>query len=400
MLFLAQVVLFPCPFLLLLANLVYKGFPRLRLVAVGTSGIVIPICRQDGVFPHVRKEQSMACWPENWEQIFSVPAVRAGFPIVAVDVGNNRSKLGYYGMEELQRGQQCRSELSLPNDPAQWDEVGSWIEARERVGGWWIATVNRPASTELIDWIRTHRPAEPIILLTASDVPLPVSLPRRDMVGIDRLVDAVAARYLRHGPHPVVVVDMGSAITVDLLSAQGVFEGGAILPGLGLSARALYEFTDMLPLIDLATLAEPPPPVGKNTLAAMASGLFWGALGAIRELAERMVPGSAETVEVILTGGSSLLFSRLLNQPQAMPDWPFLGGDPSYLRAASPLPGQTAVESEKARGSGQESRGRSRFLFRHVGHLTLLGIALTAASVLAETGEIGSGVQSLAGVPA
>ena len=96
------------------------------------------------------------------------------------------------------------------------------------------------------------------------------------MVGIDRLVDAVAVNRLREPGRAAVIVDVGTAITVDLVAADGAFLGGSILPGLAMSARAMHEFTDLLPLVDVSELSEPPPALGTATEEAMRSGLFWG----------------------------------------------------------------------------------------------------------------------------
>ena len=108
------------------------------------------------------------------------------------------------------------------------------------------------------------------------------------MVGIDRLLAAVAANRLRNPKRPAVIVDLGTAITVDLVDAEGVFRGGAILPGIAISARAMHDYTDLLPHIPMAELEEPPPALGRATVPAMRSGLYWGAVGAVRELIERL----------------------------------------------------------------------------------------------------------------
>jgi type III pantothenate kinase len=174
--------------------------------------------------------------------------------------------------------------------------------------------------------------------LAAGDLPLRVAVPRPDMVGVDRLLDAVAANRLRDASRPAVVVDVGTAITVDAVSADGVFLGGAILPGIGMSARALHEFTDLLPLIDVeqasSLLGESsrvrathqpqpmavrcthptslPPAVGRDTEAAMRSGLFWGAVGAIRELVARVADDAGSQPQVFLTGGAGPAVADLL----------------------------------------------------------------------------------------
>ena len=83
-----------------------------------------------------------------------------------------------------------------------------------------------------------------------------------------------------------------------------------------MSARALHEFTDLLPRIDMAELAEPPPALGTATVAAMRSGLFWGAVGAVRQLVEQMIGGHhvpmVDDAEVFLTGGAGPVVAQLM----------------------------------------------------------------------------------------
>jgi type III pantothenate kinase len=239
-------------------------------------------------------------------------------PLVAVDVGNARIKLGLFAGG-------CRAEIPEPvrvlpllDDAPQPDRIAPWLadEGRQPLA-WWIASVNRPAATRLIDWLGEHRRQDRVMLLASGDLPLTVGLERPDMVGIDRLVDAVAANRLREVGRAAVIVDVGTAITVDLVSAEGAFCGGAILPGIQMSARALHEFTDLLPLVDAAELSMPPAAVGTATVAAMKSGLFWGAVGAIRQLVDefgKAAPG--RRAQVFLTGGAAEGVAELLG-PEA-----------------------------------------------------------------------------------
>lgn len=239
--------------------------------------------------------------------------------IIAVDIGNARIKLGLFAGDCATGLPEPLQSLPLQDNSPDFDAVEGWLAqsagtARHK-RAWWIASVNRPAATRLIDWLRDHRPADRIVLLAAGDLPLEVRLERPDMVGIDRLVDAVAVNRLRDGGRAAVIVDVGSAITVDLLSAKGEFLGGAILPGLQMTARAMHEFTDLLPLVDTSDLASAPPALGTGTVAAMESGIFWGAVGAIRELIERL-PGDAaindQRPQVFLTGGAGASVAELL----------------------------------------------------------------------------------------
>ncbi len=230
--------------------------------------------------------------------------------LIAVDIGNARIKLGLFLGDCAAESPEPSKTLSVTGDELELDAIGPWLDrAASQPQSWWIASVNRPTATRLIDWLREHRPDDRITLLAAGDLPLTVRLERPDMVGIDRLVDAVAVNRLREADRSAVIVDMGTAITVDLVSADGAFCGGAILPGLQMAARALHEFTDLLPLIDMSELTAPPPALGVTTLSAMESGLFWGAVGGIRQLIERLAVGSSgsggKRPQVFFTGGAA-----------------------------------------------------------------------------------------------
>lgn len=237
--------------------------------------------------------------------------------LIVVDIGNARIKLGCFAVPCAATPAVSLPEpdrtLSLSSHAPQWAEVVQWLSGLgDQNLSWWIGSVNRPAASRLLDWLRIERPQDRVTLLAAGDLPLTVAVARPDMVGVDRLLDAVAANRLRAPGRPAVVIDVGTAITVDALSADGVFLGGAILPGIGMSARALHEFTDLLPLIDVEELAAPPPALGGDTEAAMQSGLFWGAVGAIRELVDRMADGARTRPQVFLTGGAGPIVADLL----------------------------------------------------------------------------------------
>ncbi len=235
-------------------------------------------------------------------------------PFIAVDIGNARTKLGLFdciaGDEPLPEPSRT---LYLEGRPPEPEPLGEWLAefAGENLS-WWIGSVNRPAATRLLDWLRDNRPDDRITLWAAGDLPLEVALDRPDMVGVDRLLDALAANRLRDPKRPAVVVDVGTAITVDLVSAEGAFMGGAIRPGIAMSARAMHEFTDLLPLIDMAELTTPPPALGTSTVEAMRSGLFWSAVGAIRELVGQLSQSTPGDPQIFITGGAGPAVAQLL----------------------------------------------------------------------------------------
>ena len=256
-------------------------------------------------------------------------------PLIAVDIGNARMKFGLFEASDARGLPEPVGSLQFSDCDQNLDDVARWLASLcKGEVGWWIGSVNRPTTTRLVEWLREARPEDRVTLLASGDLPLGVGLERPDMVGIDRLLDAVAANHLRQSGRPAVVVDLGSAITVDLISSDGIFEGGAILPGIAMSARAMHEFTDLLPLVQMRELADPPNPLGTSTVAAMQSGLFWGAVGAIRELIGRLSTNQPTPADVFLSGGAGPAVAELLGPAT-----------------------------------------------RHVPHLTLAGIALTAAAV-------------------
>jgi len=237
--------------------------------------------------------------------------------LVAVDIGNARIKLGRFeGPSPADAGNALPrpdSTRTIDGRAPDFNPLADWLAEMPGAGvAWWIASVNRPATTGLLDWLNDHRPDDAARLLTSSDLPLRVEGPRADMVGVDRLLDAVAVNALRSADRPAVVVDVGTAITVDLVDARGVFGGGAILPGIAMSARAMHEFTDLLPMIDMSELRRPPPAVGRSTEEAMRAGLFWMVVGTIRELAGRMAADEERSPEVFVSGGAGVAVAELL----------------------------------------------------------------------------------------
>ncbi|HEY2840213.1 MAG TPA: type III pantothenate kinase [Pirellulales bacterium] len=233
-------------------------------------------------------------------------------PFVAVDVGNTRVKLGLFASAAGEPLPAPTKKLDLfPKDDA-FEQIGDWLAPLAiRDVSWWIGSVERAVAGRLINWLR-ERGANRLTMLASGDLPLVVSLPRPDRVGIDRLLSALAANQLRSPEQPAIVVNLGTAITVDLVSAAGAFCGGAIMPGITTSARAMHEFTDLLPLVEMWNLSEPPLPVGTATDEAMRAGLFWGAVGGTRELIARQSAELTIPPRIFLTGGAAPTVARLL----------------------------------------------------------------------------------------
>ncbi len=135
------------------------------------------------------------------------------------------------------------------------------------------------------------------------DLPLEVHVAEPHKVGIDRLAAAAAAGVVRRPGRGVIIVDCGTAATVDVVSPAGGFVGGAILPGPALMARALAEGTSRLPAVAALEQEAPPAMPGRSTQEAIAAGIGWGIRGAIAKLVDEARASIGAEADVILTGG-------------------------------------------------------------------------------------------------
>lgn len=156
--------------------------------------------------------------------------------------------------------------------------------------------------------------------ITSAHVGMPVEVDEPGRVGIDRIAAAAAAAAAKEGRRPAIVVDCGTATTVDVVSADGRFLGGAILPGPGLLARALAEGTSRLPAVaDLDTGALPSMP-GRNTQRAIAAGIGFGMRGAVARLVAEAAAAVGGDPQVFLTGGSRGIVRDALTAAIEIPD--------------------------------------------------------------------------------
>ena len=132
---------------------------------------------------------------------------------------------------------------------------------------------------------------------------MPVQYENPAEVGADRIVNSVAA-FEKYGG-PCVIVDFGTATTFDAVSAKGEYLGGLIAPGVGISADALFQRTARLPRVEIR---KPARVIGTNTTGSIQAGLFYGYLGLIDGILERMLPELGEQTKVVATGGLGSVF--------------------------------------------------------------------------------------------
>jgi type III pantothenate kinase len=132
---------------------------------------------------------------------------------------------------------------------------------------------------------------------------MPVLYENPAEVGADRVVNGVAA-FEKYGG-PCIVVDFGTATTFDCITAKGEYQGGVICPGIGISADALFSRTARLQRVDIR---KPARVIGTTTVGSLQSGLYYGYLGLIDGILERLVPELGGNAKVVATGGLSSLF--------------------------------------------------------------------------------------------
>jgi type III pantothenate kinase len=165
------------------------------------------------------------------------------------------------------------------------------------------------------------------------DLGLGIKVKYPEEVGADRLVNAVAGFELFGGP--LLIVDSGTACTVDAISKGGDYLGGAILPGIGISIEALVSRTAKLPRIEMA---RPKRPIGDTTIEAMRSGIYYGMLGQLKELIRVLGAAMQGRPRVIATGGlSQWIPAKEVGIEKIIPDLTLDGLRRIYLRNGAPL---------------------------------------------------------------
>lgn len=221
------------------------------------------------------------------------------------DVGNTRVKWGLCGRSGLRVA-------ALPGDDSvAWGrQLAEWNV--EEAGEWAVAGVHPERRDRLADWLR-GRGGKVRVIADFRELPLRVAVDHPDRVGIDRLLNAVGVSHRVPAGTPAVVVDAGSAVTVDLVDAEGTFRGGAIFPGLRLMARALNKDTARLPLVEEFT--EPHIP-GRDTDAAIRAGVYHAVCGGIDRLVELLSAG--KPARVFLAGGDTNLAAGLRCRPEVV----------------------------------------------------------------------------------
>ncbi|MGD8374866.1 MAG: type III pantothenate kinase [Acidobacteriota bacterium] len=226
--------------------------------------------------------------------------------LLVIDVGNTNTVLGVYDGDRLTHHWRL---ASVQDRTA--DELGALVRqlmgvagaSPAAIGAVAIASVVPPSLPALQHLSREVFGCEPLIVGPGVKTGMPILYENPQEVGADRIANSIAA-LTRHGG-PAVVVDFGTATTFDVVSARGEYLGGVIAPGVQISAEALFERAARLPRVELL---RPEKVIGRNTVQAMQSGLFFGYLGLIDGIIERLRVELGASTRVIATGGLAPIF--------------------------------------------------------------------------------------------
>jgi type III pantothenate kinase len=257
--------------------------------------------------------------------------------LLAVDVGNSNTSLGVFADEDEPR-LVCELRLSTGRNWTR-DELGVLLHqalglheiSLSSIRDAAVACVVPPVQGPLIEALRSYAEVEPLVVGPGVKTGIPVLYDPPQDVGADRIVSAIAA-HERHGrageqKRPVIVVDFGTATTFDVVSAKPEYLGGVIAPGIGISADALFARASKLPRVDVA---QPPRVVGRNTVHAMQSGLFYGSVGLVEgmiaRISEELARGKHGAPAVVATGGHAGAIAAQTDRIDAVDDTLMLRG--------------------------------------------------------------------------
>lgn len=227
--------------------------------------------------------------------------------LLVIDLGNTNTVLGIYAGREL------RGPWRLSTNRTQTaDEYGILIRNLLALDGMrpdsvrhmMVASVVPPLNGVIEEMAQKYFGLEPVFLGPGTRTGMAIHYDNPQEVGADRIANGVAA-YEKYGG-PCVIVDFGTAITFDVVSAEGEYLGGIIAPGIGIAAEALFQRAARLPRVEIR---EPEALIGTNTVSSMQSGLFYGSVGMVDGILDRLSAAIGKGTKMVATGGQAGLMA-------------------------------------------------------------------------------------------
>jgi type III pantothenate kinase len=244
--------------------------------------------------------------------------------LLTIDIGNTNLTLGIYqGQDAGPRWRLATVHDRMPDEYG-LQFIGLLAHAGfspDEITGICLASVVPPLTGKVVDACRQYLGQEPLVVDTGVRTGVRIRYEDPKAVGADRIVDAAAVQKLYGGP--ACVVDFGTATTFDAISSSGDYLGGAIAPGIGIAAEALFLRTAKLPRVDLQ---RPPAAIGRNTVHAMQSGLLFGYVALVEGMVARFRSELGPGMKVIATGGLAEIIGRETSVIQISAPWLTLDG--------------------------------------------------------------------------
>lgn len=229
--------------------------------------------------------------------------------ILAIDVGNTNIVIGVFDNKKIVESWRLSTDKTKTADEYRLLLSQLLYESHieiDQIDGIVIACVVPPILQRLQEMCaRQFQQQEPLIVNTDLDVGLTILYDNPEVLGADRIANAVGG-YAEYGG-PLIIVDFGTSTNFDVVSAEGAYLGGSIAPGVRISSEALSERAALLPKIDMRAA---PKAIGKNTMASMQSGLYFGFLGQMEEIIRRIKSELPQEPRVIATGGLAKLMAE------------------------------------------------------------------------------------------
>ncbi len=243
--------------------------------------------------------------------------------LLVLDVGNTNTVVGIY------EGDRLRCHWRLTSDRRTGDELAVYLLnlmflaeiPRKSLRGAIVSSVVPSLEAAWIQGIESSLGMKALKVTPTMDLGLAVEVREPRNVGADRLVNAVAG--IRRYGAPLLLVDFGTAVTLDAVNCRGAYIGGAIAPGLSVSVEALFGKTAKLPRVPLEI---PPQTIGKDTIEAIQSGILYGYAGMVDGLVRRMWRELAKETPVVATGGQAGILKDLSETITHVDPWLTLEG--------------------------------------------------------------------------
>ncbi|RKX33519.1 MAG: type III pantothenate kinase [Verrucomicrobia bacterium] len=231
-------------------------------------------------------------------------------PILAIDIGNTHTHFGIVSADGVQSADSMPTGELRSKANALVELIGSPDFATHRIEGLAFCSVVPKQTPGLVAFARSFLPGKPAFQLThEADLGIPVTYPIPSQIGQDRLANVAAAQSLYGAP--AIIIDMGTAVTLDVITRTMGYEGGVIAPGIDLLRRTLHEQTALLP--SLETDFRLGSSIGRSTTEAMQIGCLIGFRGMVGSLVEairsELETRGEEQIHLIATGGASALLN-------------------------------------------------------------------------------------------